>query len=76
MSKKATAVIVKAMMDVITDDSVKKVLFGTYSDGTPRSMIDGIHDEVLSPKDREKYHKKKGKKKKKNNKKKKLKIDF
>ena len=43
----------------------QKVLFGTYSDGKPRSAVDAWRDEYISPKDREKWDKKKRKKKKK-----------
>lgn len=67
--------IVQATLDVATDKGVRKALFGVYSDNTPRSLVDCIHGEILSPKDREKYvYKKKSKKKK--GKKKSVKFDY
>lgn len=34
------------------DESIKKTILGTYSDGTPRSVVDAYRDELLSPEDR------------------------
>ncbi|HAU84843.1 MAG TPA: hypothetical protein DCW90_04890 [Lachnospiraceae bacterium] len=54
------------------NDSIKKMVLGTYTDGTPRSITDAYQGEILSPEDRlliekrmKKIRKKKGKKKKK-----------
>lgn len=43
----------------------QRLVCGTYSDGKPRSIVDAWRDEIISPKDREKWEKKKAKKKKK-----------
>ncbi len=45
---------------------IQKMIFGTYSDGKPRSLMDAINGEILSPKQkRNKLYKKRksGKKK-------------
>lgn len=82
MSKKVKKVvktvkgITKALDAVASDEKVRKMIFGEYSDKTPRSAVDSYYGEVLSPKQREKYakdiekKKKKGKKKGKKKKKK------
>lgn len=67
-----------SLLTGIKDKEVRKILFGTYSDGEPRSAIDAYHNEILSPRDRllieermeqirsgKKKKKKKGKKKRK-----------
>lgn len=44
----------------------QKILFGTYSDGKPRSVIDAFNGEIMSPEQKQKklYKKRKvGKKK-------------
>lgn len=55
------------------NDSVKKMVLGTYSDGSARSIPDALNDEFVSPKEKKKIlygdnkkRKKKNKKKKKN----------
>lgn len=48
----------------------QKVLCGTYSNGKPRSAIDALRDEYISPEDRERWDRMKAGKKKKNKKKK------
>ena len=58
----------------ILSDSGQKFLCGTYSNGKTRSVIDALHDEIISPKDREKWEKKNKKKKMKHNKRKKDKF--
>ena len=66
-------VIATAMLTVISIASskhVRKAVFGTYTDDTPRSIADWLDGEILSPKDRKKYLKDVSKKKKKNKKKK------
>jgi hypothetical protein len=47
-----------------TSKKGRKAICGTYSDGTPRSMVDAWRDEYISPKDRERWDKMKKKKKK------------
>ena len=51
---------------LIKSKKLRKSLFGTYSDGKPRNLIDAWHGEVLSPKQKRdrKYKKKKIKSKK------------
>lgn len=72
MAKKTPiTTIVSAVADALTDKGVQRALLGVYSDGTPRSLIDCVNGEILSPKDKEKYiykKKDKNKKKKKKNK--------
>lgn len=53
-----------------SNKNVQKILFGEYSDGKPRSMIDGLNNEIYSPK--QKKHNKDKKKHKKNKNKKKI----
>lgn len=73
MAKKvALEKIITTEAKVLTDKSVQKVIFGEYSDGTPRSLVDSWNGETLSPKEKKKTLKKKGGKKK--NKKKKIKF--
>lgn len=55
---------------VASDEKIKKMIFGTYSNGKSRSILDSLDGEILSPKDREKYLYKKDKKHKKKKKKK------
>lgn len=50
------------------DDNIQKAVFGQYSDGSPRSFVDALHGEYISPKDKHKLTKKKKKGKKKKNK--------
>lgn len=64
--------IVDTVVSVATDKSVQKALFGVYSDNTPRSLVDCLDGEILSPKDRAKAMNRK--KKKKNKKKSKNKL--
>lgn len=63
---KASAIIEIAQI-IIENESVQKLLFGVYSDNTPRSLTDAMNGEFLSPKDRKKMKDstKKGRKKKK-----------
>ena len=57
---------------IVEDENVKGTIFGTYTNGKPRSMIDALNGEVIHPRDKliiakriEKNEKKKKKKKKK-----------
>jgi len=62
----------KLATEVIDTISSQDVLCGTYTDGTPRSFIDALRGDYISPKKKkkilkkecEKYKKKKDKKKK------------
>lgn len=65
MAKKGTIkVLVAAAGAMVANEKIQKTLFGTYSDGTPRSLADCLEGEILSPKDRKKMlYKKSGKKK-------------
>lgn len=64
---------INTAIELASDEKLQTLLFGKYSDGSPRSFSDCLDGEILSPKDREKLLKKKGKKKKK---KKKSKINL
>jgi hypothetical protein len=61
---KTVVAVAKQVSDVVLSEGGQKFLCGTYSDGKPRSMIDAMRDEYVSPKDRKKADKKKKKKKK------------
>lgn len=50
---------------ILSSTNGQQFLCGTYSDGRPRSVVDAWRDEIISPKDRERWEKKKKKKKKK-----------
>lgn len=65
------ATIIEAATTVAKNKSIKKCIFGEYADGTPRSLMDALDGEFLSPKERKAYMKKekKGNKKKKKHKK-------
>ena len=56
---------VKQVANVVMSDKGQKFLCGTYSNGEPRSVVDAMRDEYVSPDDRVKWDKKKKKKKKK-----------
>lgn len=64
---------INTAIELASDEKLQTLLFGKYSDGSPRSFSDCLDGEILSPKDREKLLKTKGKKKKK---KKKSKINL
>lgn len=36
----------------VSNKKIMKALVGEYTDGTPRSLIDALNGEILSPKDR------------------------
>lgn len=54
------------LSNLCSNEDVQKALFGTYSNGKPRSMVDAMNGEILSPKQRRKklYKKRKSGKKK------------
>ena len=54
----------KAASDILSNDDVAKNVYGTYSDGTNRSLGDAIKGEYLSPKQKKKVDKKVNKVKK------------
>lgn len=66
MSKaKSLKAIVDCSIAVLNSSKARKVLFGEYADGSPRSLPDCLDGEILSPKERKNYvykHKKKLKK--------------
>lgn len=67
MGKKTSSsigVLLESASKLVSNKGVQKVLFGTYADDTPRSLVDGINGEILSPKQRKKFVYKKKKKKK------------
>lgn len=68
MAKKKIGIdgIISTVLKLSSNEDLQKMICGTYSDGTPKSLIDSIHGEVLSPKDKRKklYKKKKVKHKK------------
>lgn len=67
---KAVTTTIKQVADIAMSNSGQKFICGTYSNGKPRSVVDAMRDEFVSPEDRANWDKKK-KKKKKNKKKKK-----
>lgn len=69
MAKKlAVEKVITTAAKLLTDTSIQRAVFGEYTDGSPRSLIDSWNGETLSPKQKHKISKKKGKKKKKKNK--------
>lgn len=43
----------KKALDYAGTEDGKKMIFGTYTDGKPRSFIDAWNDEIMSPETRE-----------------------
>ena len=43
-----------AKKQLIKDESVQRMTLGTYADGSTRSILDAMDDEVMSPKDKKK----------------------
>ena len=72
---KAVTTTIKQVADIAMSNSGQKFICGTYSNGKPRSVVDAMRDEFVSPEDRAKWDKKK-KKKKKNKKKKNHKMQI
>lgn len=71
MSKIPIATILSTVTEVAKNKTIKKCIFGEYADGSPRSLMDALDGEILSPKERKVYmckEKKGNKKKKKKNK--------
>lgn len=74
--------IIGVVGELASSKRLRAAVLGTYADGTPRSLVDSIDGEILSPKQRKEYlyndtieaPKKDKKKKKKKNKKKKYKV--
>jgi hypothetical protein len=56
--------VAKKVGETVTSEEGQRFLCGTYSNGKPRSFVDAMRDEYVSPKDRAKSDKKKKKKKK------------
>ena len=50
---------IKTVSDIVMSDSGQKFLCGTYSNGEPRSVVDAMRDEYVSPDDRANWDKKK-----------------
>lgn len=63
MNTEAVIAILGAAGTLLTSKKFKKAAFGTYSDGTTRSLADAISGEVRSPADRDRKYGKKKKKK-------------
>lgn len=59
--------LVESVINLLTNETIQKSIFGQYSDGNTRSIMDSLNGEVLSPRQKAKkiYKKKKkvGKKK-------------
>lgn len=66
--------IAETVVTVASDKGVQKALFGVYADNSPRSLVDSMNGEVLSPKQKKEYCYKKKKKKGKKNKKSKIRL--
>lgn len=61
--------IISGVGNFVLSEDGQKFICGTYSDGSPRSLVDAARDEFISPESREKWDEKKKKKKKKSKKK-------
>lgn len=64
MKHKIIKTVVAGAAYVLKNEDCRKALLGSYSDGTPRSLVDAIQGEFVSTKDREKINKKNKKKNK------------
>ena len=53
MDPKVLKALGSAVIDIAGDKKVQKVVLGTYTDGTTRSVVDALSGEFLSGKDRE-----------------------
>lgn len=71
MGKLDVGMLVDIVTNIASSPKGQRFLCGTYSDGKPRSVIDAMRDEYISPKDRERWDRIKADKKKKKKKKKK-----
>lgn len=76
MAVEAIIAIINAVGTALTSKGARKALLGTYTDGTPRSLIDSLDGEYRSPAEKAKKKKKKGKGKKKGKKSKKPKSKY
>ena len=63
MDAKTITNAIKTVSNIVMSDSGQKFLCGTYSNGEPRSVVDAMRDEYVSPDDRANWDKKKKKKK-------------
>lgn len=69
-AKAIIEVVVAAGGAIAGNEKISKVLYGTYADGTTRSLPDAINGEIYSPEQKAKAYDNNGKKKKKKKKKK------
>lgn len=76
MAAESIIAIIGAVGSLITSKGARKALFGTYTDGTPRSLIDSLDGEFRSPAEKAKKKKKKSGKKSKKGKKKSKKTKY
>lgn len=76
MAVEAIIAIIHAVGSALTSKGARKALLGTYTDGTPRSLIDSLDGEFRSPAEKAKKKKKKHGKKKKGKKSKKSKSRY
>ena len=76
MKTKKLEALVALGATALQSDPIRKVLFGTYIDGSIRTYADAINGEFISPKDRARMEKKAYKKRKKHKKNKKAKKDL
>ena len=49
------------LREINDNNELKRLLFGTYSNGKPRSLADAVGGEFMSPKERANKHNKKKK---------------
>lgn len=63
MKVEAVIAVIGAVGTLFCSKGFKKAMFGSYSDGTPRSFTDALNGEIRSPACRDRKY---GKKKKKN----------
>lgn len=66
MKTESVVAIIGAIGTILCSKPFRKAMFGTYTDGTPRSLTDALDGNFRSPKEKGKNGKKssKGKKKK------------
>lgn len=76
MAVEGIIAIIQAVGTALTSKGARKALFGTYTDGTPRSLVDSLDGEFRSPAEKAKKKKKKNGKKRKGKKSKKSKSRY
>ena len=65
IAEQIIGIAIESISKLAENEKLKGTLFGTYSDGTPRSIPDCIGGETMSPVQKRKFEKKMKKKEKK-----------